>query len=54
MNNLYYQLGKIKKENLLLYVLIIIGVIAWGLFFYLKLAQYLHGIGIEIGKAFAR
>jgi hypothetical protein len=53
MKNIYMQLGKIKKENLLLYVMIIIGVISWGLFFYLELAQYLHGIGIEIGKAFA-
>ena len=53
MKNIYYQLEKIRKENLLLYTLIIIGVIAWGLFFYLKLADRLHDFGTTIGKAFA-
>lgn len=53
MKNIYYHLEKIKKESLSLYVLAIAGIIAWGLFFYLRLADYLHGIGIEIGKAFA-
>ena len=53
MKNFYYQPGKIKKESLSLYVLAIAGIIACGLFFYLELVQYLHGIGIEIGKAFA-
>ena len=53
MKNIYYQLEKLRKENLLLYVLIIIGVITWGLFFYLKLADRLHDIGTTIGKAFA-
>ena len=53
MKNIYYQLEKIKKENLLLYVLILLNVIGWGLILYLKLAEYLHDVGAEIGKAFA-
>jgi hypothetical protein len=53
MKNIYYQFEKIKKENFSLYVLAIAGIIAWGLFFYLKLAEYLHSFGVEIGKAFA-
>ncbi len=51
MKSIYAQLEKIKKETLLLYALIIVNVIGWGLLFYLKLADYMHGIGIEIGKA---
>jgi hypothetical protein len=54
MKNIYAQLEKFKKENLLLYSLIIVNVIGWGLLFYLKVADYLHDFGIEIGKAFAR
>ena len=53
MKNIYNQLEKIRKENLLLYVLIMFNIIGWGVIFYLKLADYLHDIGIEIGKAFA-
>ena len=53
MKNIYYQLEKIKKESLLLYVLIMFNIIGWGLIFYLKLADYLHDFGIEIGRAFA-
>lgn len=53
MKNIYLQLEKLKKESLSLYVLAIAGIIAWGLFFYLKLAEHLHSFGIAIGKAFA-
>ena len=45
MKNIYCQLEKIRKENLLLYVLIMFNVFGWGLFFYLKLADRLHNIG---------
>jgi hypothetical protein len=54
MKNICFQLEKIKKENLLLYLLIMFNIIGWGLIFYLRLADYLHDFGIEIGKAFAK
>jgi hypothetical protein len=54
MKNIYYQLDKIKKESLLLYLLIMFNIIGWGLILYLKLAEHLHSFGFEIGTAFAR
>lgn len=53
MKNIYYQLEKLRKENLLLYVLIMFNIIGWGVILYIKLADHLHDIGITIGKAFA-
>jgi len=49
-----HKIRKNQKESLLFYVLIMFNVFGWGLIIYLKLADSLHGFGIEIGKAFAR
>lgn len=54
MKNIVLHIKKIRKKYMWFYVLIVILVILWGLIFHLKLADYLHDIGVEIGKALAR
>ena len=47
------QIIKFLMKNPAITILILISVILWGLLFYLKLADYLHDIGIKIGTALA-
>ncbi len=54
MEEINLILKKLYKEKAPLYTLLIIGIIIWSLILYLRLADFINSIGMEIGTALAK